>query len=227
MIQRDDRGGLRQAVTLDDDKSKAAPEGFERSFERRGADHERPEFQSEQAMHGTVPPPSLRDAFVCRRHLAHVRVEPRDVIGEDVENLRHRYEHGNAPRLHLPHDFVRVVAADEHDGAVEHRRHERGHGLSEHVAERQQVQEADGKERFAVRRVFAHLAFHRDDVGEDVAVRQHHTLGLGCCARGEDDFDRVVARHGHGTEGGGIERAEVDVGEFPRRLGRTCLSAGL
>jgi hypothetical protein len=66
MIERDDRGGLGQAVTLDDDESKAAPEGFERPFERRSPDDERPEFQAEQAMHGTVAPPSLRDALVCR-----------------------------------------------------------------------------------------------------------------------------------------------------------------
>ena len=43
-------------------------------------------------------------------------------------------------------DLGRAVAVREHDRAAEHRRHERRHRLPEHVAERQQVQEADADE---------------------------------------------------------------------------------
>src|SRR5262249_28729618 len=58
MVQRDDRRGFGEAVTLHDHEAKASPEFFDIRRERRSADHERPELQAERAVHATVLPPS-------------------------------------------------------------------------------------------------------------------------------------------------------------------------
>ena len=84
----------------------------------------------------------------------------------------------------------------------QHRRDEGGHGLAEHVAERQQVQEADGKKRPRVFAVFLDLAFHRNDVRENVAMRDDDALGLGGGAGGEDDFGDLVFVDGDWRRGG-------------------------
>ena len=105
---------------------------------------------------------------------------------------------------------------------VQHRGHERGHRLPEHVTERQEVEETDGKERAAVFLVFPDLLFDRDDVGQDVAVGEDDPFRLGRRAGREDDFDRVVARDGHGLEGRRIERAKIDVAQLPRRSDRSA-----
>jgi len=70
-----------------------------------------------------------------------------------------------------------IVAAHEYHHAGQHGRNKRRHGLSEHVAERQQIQEANGKERAAPAPVLADLAFHRNDVGKDVAMRDDDAFG--------------------------------------------------
>ena len=67
MVQRHDRRGLGEPVALDDDKAEPAPERLERRLERRGADDERPELQTEQSMHRAIPPPALRDASLFLR----------------------------------------------------------------------------------------------------------------------------------------------------------------
>ena len=77
--------------------------------------------------------------------------------------------------------------------ARQHRRNERGHRLSEHVAQRQQVQEPEREERPAPSAVLQHLAFDRDDVREHVAVGDDDALRLGRRARRENDLRDVVA----------------------------------
>jgi len=51
-------------------------------------------------------------------------------------------------------DISRAVARGEEDVTLDHGRDERGHRLAEHVAERQQIQEADGLEGTHVFAVF-------------------------------------------------------------------------
>ena len=138
-----------------------------------------------------------------------------DVLAQHVEDLRHADQHRHAARLDQADDVVRVEAAREDDRAAHHRRHVGRHRLAEHVAERQQVDEAQRMERPRVAAVLHHLALDRDDVGHHVAMADDDALRLGRRARGEDDLDDVVARDGdvrHRPVG-----APVEVGEAARR----------
>ena len=149
-----------------------------------------------------VAPPAPGDVLLRAAAIGGFGRDAQHVLAQHVENLRHRHEHRDPARLDLRDDVGRVVAAHEDDGAGQHRRDERRHRLAEHVAERQQVQEAEREERRAPLPVLQHLALDRDDVREDVAVRDDDALRLGGRARREDDLGDVVAR-------------DRDVGEQP------------
>src|SRR6185295_15956454 len=58
MVERDDRRGFGEAVALDHDKPEAAPELFHVWRQRRGTNHERPEFEPEGRVDPAIPPPS-------------------------------------------------------------------------------------------------------------------------------------------------------------------------
>ena len=156
MIERDDRRGLGEAVALNDDESELAPERFELGVERRRADDERPELPAEHPMHVPVAATSA-----C----ANVRVPPRPAAGVALPSSTSRRSDAQSCSrstsrifgtdtsteirrvLICVDDLPRVVAAHEHDDARQHRRNEGRHRLAEHVAERQQVQEPNRKER--------------------------------------------------------------------------------
>ena len=190
MIERDDRRRFGEAVALHDEEAELAPERLELRIERRRAADDAPELPAEQPMHARGSATSAR-ASACRRATSASAVtgsDALDVLAQHVEHLRHADEHRDAPRLDLTEDLGRAVAVREDDRAVEHRRHERRHRLPEHVAERQQVQEPDRMERPLVLPVLRDLALDRDDVREDVAVRDRHALRIGRRAGGEDDL---------------------------------------
>ena len=147
MIQGDDRRRLRQAVALDDGEAEARPVHLEVRVERRRAHDEGPELHAEQPVHVAVQPPPLHPVHARAGRRGRRRRGVLHVAAEHVEHLRHRHEHRDAPLVNLPDDVVRAEAADEHRGARQHRRDERGHRLAEHVAERQQVEEAQREER--------------------------------------------------------------------------------
>ena len=194
VIQRDDGRRFGQAIALDDHVSELAPERFEIAVERRGADDERPELPAEHAVDLAVLPPADQEmsparlnrtapltakATVVRRSLWRRRKGSRDhIFAQHVEDLRHGHEHRNASRFDLRNDVDRAVAAHEDDHAGNHRRNERGHRLTEHVAERQQVQKAQRIEGSSPFPMFVNLALHRNDVRQDVAVRDDDAFRL-------------------------------------------------
>ena len=197
-LRRDDRRGLGEAVALDDHEPELAPERLELAVERRGADDEAQNFEPEQPMDrgGSATSASRQCCFgsgrrrlPARRRSTCSRSTSR-IFGTDTSTEI-------APRLDLRDDLARVVAAHEDHDARQHRRDERRHRLAEHVAERQQVQEAQRKERRAPLAVLEHLALDRDDVRQHVAVGDDDALRLGGRARGEDDLGDVVARDRH------------------------------
>src|SRR5437764_13840487 len=110
------------------------------------------------------------------------------MFAQDFQNLRDRNQDGDAARVDLADDLFRTVARHEDDDAREHGRDEGGHGLAEHMAEREKVQETDGEKGAAVFEIFLDFALHRDDVGDDVAVGDDDAFGLGGGAGGEDDL---------------------------------------
>ncbi len=213
VIQADDRRRLGEAVALDHHEAEPAPELLERRIERRGADDEAPELQPEEPVRAAIPPPAPREVLFARRRLGRLGRRPQHVLAQHVEDLRHRHQHGHAARLDLPHDVVRVEAAHEHDRARQQRRDEGRHRLAEHVAQRQQVEEPDGRKRPRVLPVLHDLVLDRHDVGQDVAMRDDHAFRLGGGSRREDDLRRVVA--GDGGAGRLARRVPVELGQRP------------
>ena len=199
MVQADDRRRFGQPVSLDDDEAELRPEGFELRLEGRGADDEAPELESEQPMDAPVPPPALRDVLLRSRRRRLRRRAPH-VLAQHIENLGHGDEHGHPPRPDLRDDIGRVVAAHEQHRAGQHRRDERRHRLSEHVAQRQQIQEAQREERPAPPPVLQHFALDRHDVRQHVPVRDDNAFGLGGRPRREDDLGHIVAADRRRTE---------------------------
>ena len=109
MIQRDDRRGLGEAVSLHDGESQLAPELLELGVERRRADDEGPELRAEQPVHVPVLPPAPGNARAGARRTVTLQSErpqragvPRArrgaqrVLAQHVENLRHRHQHRDA-----------------------------------------------------------------------------------------------------------------------------------
>ena len=188
MVQRHDRGGLRQPVSLDHEEPEAAPERFQLRVERRRPHHHRPELEPEHLVDPAVMPPPPGPVHPGRRRIRRLRRHADDVVAQHLEDLRHAHEHRDPPFTDLPDDVVGGVAAGEDDQAGQHGRHEGGHGLAEHVTERQEVQEADRAERARVLLVLRHLALDRDDVREDVLVGEDDPLRFRRRAGREDDL---------------------------------------
>src|SRR5579871_4627409 len=111
-----------------------------------------------------------------------------DVLAQDLENLRNRHKDRDAARMDLPDDLVGIETAHEDHDAWEHGRNEGRHGLAEHVAERQQVQETDREEGPPITAILQDFALHGNDVGEDVAVRDDDAFGFGGGTGGKDDL---------------------------------------
>ncbi len=102
--------------------------------------------------------------------------------------------------------IARAVAGHEENFAGDHGRDEGRHGLSEQVAERQQIQEADGRERAHVFAVFFDALVDRLQVREDVAMRDGDAFRVAGGAGGEEDLGHVVGRGGGEGRRRGLDR---------------------
>src|SRR5215510_12716817 len=99
MVQRDDRRGLGEAVSLDDGKTETPPEFLDVRRQRGRAHDKRPELQAKRRMHAAVLPPPSWNRYALRRRLRRFWKRMDDVLAKDVENLRHADEHGHTTRL--------------------------------------------------------------------------------------------------------------------------------
>ena len=104
-----------------------------------------------------------------------------------------------------PNHVARFECVLKDHGAAHELRKEDAKKLAEDVAERQQIQEPDWVYPSFVFKIFPHLQFERRNVRENVAMRDHDSLGLGGGAGSEDDFQCVCG----GDSGGGISRGRV------------------
>src|SRR5688500_3300484 len=89
VVKRDDRRGFGQAVALDHGKAEPPPELLDLRWQRRRADDERPELESEGRVHAAVLPPASGNGGARRRRLGGFGKRMDDVFAKHVEDLRH------------------------------------------------------------------------------------------------------------------------------------------
>ena len=88
------------------------------------------------------------------------------------------------------------------------------------MAEGQEIEEPERKERLSPLPVLPHLAFHRRDVGEHVPVRDDDALGLGRRPGREHDLCDVISREGNRRR---LAATPLDLVQTPdRRAGRVA-----
>ena len=92
-----------------------------------------------------------------------------------------------------PITSVRIQGVLEEHRGRQQLRQEDAEEFAEYMAERQEVQEAQGMKDALVAQILADLALQRLQVGQDVAVRNDHAARLRRGARGEDNLDDVIA----------------------------------
>ena len=66
VVERDDRRGFRQSITLDDQEAEAPEESLDLRIERCRANYDRPELVTEQLVHAPVTPPPHRPVHAGR-----------------------------------------------------------------------------------------------------------------------------------------------------------------
>ena len=91
---------------------------------------------------------------------------------------------------------ARAVSRHEVDFARDNGRDECGHRLSEQMAQRQQIQKPDGRERAHVFPIFLDAFVDRFQVREDVAMRDGDAFRVASRAGSEQNFREVVRRGG-------------------------------
>ncbi len=69
------------------------------------------------------------------------------------------------------------------------------------MAERQEIQEPDGMEDTLILAILRNLAFQRIEIGKDVPVGDDHPARLSRRARGENDFNNVIAGQSWRSDG--------------------------
>src|SRR5579862_2749340 len=145
MVQGRDGGGFGESITLDDDIAEFAPELFESGVERRGADDEAPEFPAEAAMHAAILPP-FAIPLAAARGIGGFGNGVHDVVAQELEHLWHAYQDGDAPAVDEMRDIARTICREEENLPGDDGGDESGHGLAEHVAQREEIEEANGRE---------------------------------------------------------------------------------
>ncbi|MDD9985441.1 MAG: hypothetical protein OXQ31_04130 [Spirochaetaceae bacterium] len=197
IVQRvgaDHRRRLGGAVALQDVDADQVPLLAQRAVQGGAAGDDGPEAAAEAgvdlAEHAPAQPHRQVLGQLLRQlpHplLAAVDHLPLDALHEQVERLRHQQHHRDPALLHELQQDRRLAAGGEGDVRPEAERREQRAHLLEHVAERQQRQQAQG-------RVAGDDLEDRLQVGQQVAVGEHHPLGVAGGARGEHDLGQVFA----------------------------------
>ena len=158
---------------------------------------------------------------------------PLDAVHEELKRLGHQDDVGDAVRAKRLEDHRRLTADGvDHRGAAA-QRHQQTARLLQHVAERHQGQQP-------VRRPDRHRPDGAQDVGEYVALGEHHALGVAGRAGGEHHLRQVVGGdfgtagagvsglderlqvveqgHGHGAVQGAVRRLARQEGQLGRRV---------
>ena len=82
----------------------------------------------------------------------------------------------------------------EYDGGAQKRRHEQGHELTEHMAERHQRHKPQRMKALLIFSIRIDAVLERLEIGQKIAVRQDHAARLGRRAGGEQYLCDMFAR---------------------------------
>ena len=184
-VRRDHRGRLGCSVALHDPDSERPPLPLQLGVEVGAAGHEEPDVSAELFVDGAEQQPPHRHGKLRRDSLEQPPLAvlapradlPLDAVHEELKRLGHQDDVGDAVRAKRLEDHRRLTADGvDHRGAAA-QRHQQTARLLQHVAERHQGQQP-------VRRPDRNRPDGAQDVGEYVAVGEHHTLwGRRSCRR--------------------------------------------
>ena len=217
MVQGGDRCGFGEAIALDYNEAELSPEFFQRSVERGRTHHEGPELPSEVAVNAAVLPPAGVPFPTAGRGCG-VGESGKDVVAQQIEHLGHADHHGNPTVPNQVRRLARTVTGLEENFPGDHGRNQRRHRLPEHMAQRQQVQETDGRERAHVLSILIDLMVDGFQVGQNIAVRESDAPGCAGSTRSEQDF-RDLTRFGRRKTGRGSVTAAQYTCEPPDGTG--------
>src|SRR5213593_175847 len=130
-------------------------------------------------MNAAVPPHAADDAEPTGVGGSGVdgRTEPSfDFVLQVLENSRNADDHGNTVVMDHLHQPARMSFGRESGRAFKEKRNEQPLGLSEHMAQRKQVENSNGLDQTSPLLIFRDFFGKGTEVGTDVAVAVDHTF---------------------------------------------------
>ncbi len=204
MVQADQRSRLCQSISLDHGVSQAMPEFLRFAIQRGAPADHGPELPSEPTTHIPEGPPAPQKVlpFGCgitrgkilaattRAIKACVEIAF-DLLLQRLDHARHGHQHRDPFPADRRHDCGWVECVFKNDRTPQQRWKKNSQELSEDVAQRQQVQEANRMHQPFVLQVFSDFGFDRDEVADHIGVGEQHSLRLGRGAGRENNFERI------------------------------------
>jgi len=186
--------------------AEASPEFFGSNGERGASGNHGPEFPAEAAVNRAETPPAAEEMFTLGRfeialkffEIAAGREVALDLILERFDEARDGDEHGHALAVNRADYFRGVERIEEHGCAAQNLRKKNSEKLAEDVAERKEVEKAQGVKEAFPAAVTVDFSFECFEVGEEVAVGEDDAAGFGRGAGGEDNFDGIGALNWRG-----------------------------
>src|SRR5581483_4716457 len=140
------------------------------------------ELPSEAASNPSEHPPPTQEVLTFRR----LETPPKiffptflfqislDLLFQRLQHARHCHQHRHSLAADCRHHLRRSQCVLENDSSTQQLRQEHPEKLSENVAQRQQIQKADGMHQPLILQVFGDLLLERCDIGKHVGMADHH-----------------------------------------------------
>src|SRR5215469_14308711 len=199
MIDADQRGRLGQAVTLDDGETQTRPKFFGLPIQGGAAGNKCPKLPTELVVNVSKNPPSMKKVFsfralACRAKRFQFALGLKitfDFLLQRLHHARHGDQHGDSLLGDGVDHIGWLKGVLEKDGAAHERWQIHPEELSENMAQRKQIKEADGMHPALVFEIGPDLSLEGCDVREHVPVRDHDSLRLRRGSRGKDNLQRI------------------------------------
>src|ERR1700730_11934686 len=201
MIRTDESRRLRETVPLNHGVAETAPEAFRVRGQGSAARNNRPEFPAEPAMDRAEAPAALQKVF----GLGFLKVAPQflglparckvalDLVLKRFDEPRHGSEQGDALVVNRTDDLGRVQRVQENRRGPGDLRQENAEQLTEDMAERQQIEEAQRMNNSFVASIALDFSLHRLQGRQQVSLGKNDTVRLRCRPRCKYNFDRIAA----------------------------------